>query len=97
MSTEIDVLSPAIWRLLKQAEAGALPADDESRRCASAARGVKPPGVKRGRRGHDLVRATRQQSLRSRAHNAANSRDGLTSARHRRSRRRPRWWGRRVA
>jgi phenylpropionate dioxygenase-like ring-hydroxylating dioxygenase large terminal subunit len=29
MSTEIDVLGPAIWRLLKQAEAGALPADDD--------------------------------------------------------------------
>jgi phenylpropionate dioxygenase-like ring-hydroxylating dioxygenase large terminal subunit len=29
MSTEIDVLGPAIWRLLKQAEAGALAAEDE--------------------------------------------------------------------
>ena len=29
MSTEIDVLGPAIWRLLKQAEAGALPVSDE--------------------------------------------------------------------
>lgn len=29
MSTEIDVLGPAIWRLLKQAEAGALPVSEE--------------------------------------------------------------------
>lgn len=29
MSTEIDVLGPSIWRLLKQAEADALPSDDE--------------------------------------------------------------------
>src|SRR5690606_1798420 len=28
-STEIDVLGPSIWRLLKQAEADALPSDDE--------------------------------------------------------------------
>ena len=27
--SEIDVLGPAIWRLLKQAEAGALPAGDD--------------------------------------------------------------------